>query len=111
MGSLFHVVLVKATEAEFIDFTNRWRAEGGAVTGTHLRGAVDHRSIDYSTKPQLIVMGNEQQGMTDELARACDNVVLISMSGAADSLNLAVATGIILFEARRHCLAEIGAQK
>lgn len=109
MGSLFHVALVKATEAEFIEFTNQWRADGGIVTGTHLKGAVDHRSIDYSTKPQLIVMGNEQQGMTNELVNACDNVVLISMSGAADSLNLAVATGIILFEARRHSLAEIGA--
>ena len=113
MGSLFQIDLVKLTAAEFIDFASRFRAGGGVVSGTHLKGAVDHRSIDYSAGPQLLLMGNEQQGLTDELAGACDHVVLISMDGAsaADSLNLAVATGIMLFESRRHKLPTIGAEQ
>lgn len=108
MGSLFHVRIAKTDPGHFINFAQEWRQRGGVVTGTHLKGAVDHRSVDYSKGPQILLMGNEQQGLTNELADACTNVVLIAMDGAADSLNLAVATGIILFEARRHCLPNIG---
>jgi TrmH family RNA methyltransferase len=49
-------------------------------------------------------MGNEQQGLTPALAAACDTLVRIPQSGTADSLNLAVATGIMLFEIRRGAL-------
>jgi len=108
MGSLFHMRLARASQDEFIELASRWQANGGQVVGTHLKGAVDHRVIDYSSAPQLLLMGNEQQGLTDELAAACSKLALISMCGNADSLNLAVATGVMLFEARRHALPEIG---
>jgi TrmH family RNA methyltransferase len=49
-------------------------------------------------------MGNEQQGLTDPLAEACTALVRIPQAGRADSLNLAVATGVMLYEARRHAL-------
>lgn len=105
MGSLFHVPLFAGDEATFIDQCHRWKNERNVkVIGTHLKGAVDHRSIDYSEGPNLLVMGNEQQGLTDALAEKCDHLALIAMAGQADSLNLAVATGIMLFEARRHAL-------
>ena len=105
MGSLFHVPLVKMSETDFISFASKWRRDfEGQVIGTHLNGAVDHRKIEYATGPQLLLMGNEQQGLTDALAQACDQLALIPMAGKADSLNLAVATGIMLFEARRHAL-------
>lgn len=110
MGSLFHMPLVRMKEIEFIELTASWRNAGGMVTGTHLKGAVDHRSLDYSNAPQLLLMGNEQQGLTDALADCCSHLALIAMDGAADSLNLAVATGIMLFEARRHALPETGKQ-
>ena len=108
MGSLFHVGLAKLTEERFAEFAGDFKSKGGVVSGTHLKGAVDHRSVDYSSGPQLILMGNEQQGLTEHLVDVCDNVVLIAMDGAADSLNLAVATGIMLFEARRHKLPASG---
>lgn len=104
MGSLFHMKLVRTSEAGFIKFAAGWHASGGQVVGTHLKGAVDHRAIDYTNGPQILLMGNEQQGLTDELAGACSQLALIAMDGAADSLNLAVATGIMLFEVRRHAL-------
>lgn len=109
MGSLFHTKLVRASQAEFVQLAHTWCKAGGEVVGTRLKGAVDHRSIDYSKAPQLVLMGNEQQGLTDELAAACSKLALISMTGEADSLNLAVATGIMLFEARRHALPNKGA--
>lgn len=104
MGSLFHVPLVRQTEEEFLTLAGRWKSNGGQVVGTHLKGSTDHRLIDYATGPQLILMGNEQQGLTDELAACCSSLARIAMSGEADSLNLAVATGIMLFEVRRHAL-------
>ena len=104
MGSLFHIKLARATVPQFVKLAELWKSAGGQVTGTHLKGAVDHRAIDYSSGPQLLLMGNEQQGLTDELAGICSKLALIAMDGAADSLNLAVATGIMVFEARRHAL-------
>ena len=49
-------------------------------------------------------MGNEQQGLPDELAESCDRLLRIPQAGRADSLNLAVATGVMLFEIRRGAL-------
>ena len=82
-----------------------WRKSfPGLVAGTHLRGAVDYRSVDYAGRPVLLVMGNEQQGLPEDLAAACDRLLRIPQAGRADSLNLAVATGIMLFEIRRSAL-------
>ena len=102
MGSIFHVPLTTMGEAEFLDWRKGWP---GMVVGTHLEGAVDYRSVDYSQGPILLLMGNEQQGLPDSLAAACDHLCLIPMAGQADSLNLAVSTGIMAFEVRRHALA------
>jgi TrmH family RNA methyltransferase len=101
MGSLFHVPIVRTNAAGFL----RWRKDWpGMVVGTHLEGAVDYREPDYSGQPVLLLMGNEQQGLPPDLAAACDRLCLIPMAGQADSLNLAIATGIMLFELRRHAL-------
>ena len=90
------------TAAEFI----AWRKGfPGLVAGTHLKGAVDYRSIDYAGRPVLLLMGNEQQGLPEELAAVCDRLLRIPQAGRADSLNLAVATGVMLFEIRRAALA------
>ncbi|MEL7476962.1 MAG: TrmH family RNA methyltransferase, partial [Cyanobacteria bacterium J06555_12] len=51
-----------------------------------------YRALDYAAAPHIIVMGNEQQGLTETLAQACTSLVRIAMSGRADSMNLAVAT-------------------
>jgi len=105
MGSIFHMPLARMDMADFIDWRPNWP---GIIVGTHLKGAVDHRSIDYSKKPVMLLMGNEQQGLPEELADICDHLALIAMDGAADSLNLAIATGIMAFEARRHALKPVG---
>ena len=101
MGSVFAVPVAKASEADFL----AWRKGfSGLLVGTHLKGAVDYRTVDYAGKPVVLLMGNEQQGLPETLAAACDRLVLIPQAGRADSLNLAVATGVMLFEARRHAL-------
>lgn len=101
MGSVFAVPLVKATPDAFL----AWRKGfPGTVAGTHLKGAVDYRSVPFSEKPVLLLMGNEQQGLPDNLAENCDVLLRIPQAGRADSLNLAVATGVMLFEIRRNAL-------
>lgn len=101
MGSIFAVPVAKATTEAFL----AWRGGfSGLVAGTHLKGAVDYRSIDFSRGPVLLIMGNEQQGLPESLAASCDRLLRIPQAGRADSLNLAVATGVMLFEIRRGAL-------
>ena len=95
MGSIFAVKITRATAAEFLAFRDEWP---GSVAGTLLTATTDYRAADYA-RPALVLMGNEQQGLTPELASACDVTVKIPMRGRADSLNLAVATGIMIYAA------------
>ena len=97
MGSLFHVPLVAASLADFAAWK---RARGIPVWGTHLKGAVDYRTVDWP-ETCVLMMGNEQSGLSDAHVVACDGIVKIPMAGKADSLNLAVATAVMLFEIRR----------
>lgn len=97
MGSIFHVDLARASNAEFTKLCRRWP---GAVVGTHLSASVDYRQANYRS-PVLLVMGNEQSGLGAVMSDACNSLVKIPMAGRADSLNLAVATGIMLFEITR----------
>jgi TrmH family RNA methyltransferase len=95
MGSIFAVPLSRATEAEFAAWRESWP---GSVVGTLLTAPVDHRAAAYA-KPAMILMGNEQQGLPPEMASLCDVNVKIPMRGRADSLNLSVATGIMIYAA------------
>ena len=97
MGSLFHVPLIAAELDEFVAWK---RARKIPVWGTHLKGAVDYRTVEW---PQtcVVMMGNEQSGLPDAHVAACDGIVKIPMAGKADSLNLAVATAVMLYEVRR----------
>ena len=93
MGSIFAVPLVRTTVEDFI----RWRASWpGSVVGTLLTATTDYRRANYRS-PTLILMGNEAQGLPQELAAICDVNVKIPLRGRADSLNLSVASGIMIY--------------
>ena len=95
MGSVFAVKIAKAGVEEFIAWRRTWP---GSVVGTLLTATTDFRAADYRD-PTLILMGNEQAGLPPELAAVCDVNVKIPMRGRADSLNLAVATGVMIYAA------------
>lgn len=97
MGSFARVGIAKMTVAEFIDFKKAYQ---GRVIGTHLATDTDFRAADYSN-PLVMVMGSESNGLSDEMAQACDQLVKIPMAGGAESLNLAVSAGVMLYEALR----------
>lgn len=103
MGSVFHVPVVKASVADFI----AWKAQTpGVLLGTHLKGAMDYRQAPKPAagEPLFLAMGTEQSGLTDALAEACDARMKIAMAGGAESLNLGIATAVMLYELRRELL-------
>ena len=109
MGSIFHVPLARTSEDGLIAQAKR---HGARLVGTHLTAAaIDYREADYR-QPLILLMGNEQQGLTEKLAAACDALVRIPMRGKADSLNLAVSTGLMIYEAlrRERLTAALGAR-
>lgn len=97
MGSIFAVKIARATVWEFVAWRAAWP---GSVIGTLLNSTTDFRAADYRS-PCLILMGNEQAGLPKELVDICDTAVKIPMRGRADSLNLAVATGVMIYATPR----------
>jgi RNA methyltransferase, TrmH family len=106
MGALFAMRLARATEEEFVSWS---RGRDAYVVGTSDRGAVDYRQAAY-VKPMVLLMGSERQGLSQGLLDMCSEVVRIPMVGRSDSLNLAVATGVVLYEIfdRFHPIVEDG---
>lgn len=102
MGSVFAMPVYRASADEFVGWVKQ---SGGQIVATHLAGSVDYRTIDYAKKPTILLMGNEQSGLPEQLAKAADRLARIPQAGRADSLNLAVATAVMLYEARRTFLS------
>ncbi|MGL4397690.1 MAG: TrmH family RNA methyltransferase [Hyphomicrobium sp.] len=96
MGSIFTVLLVKLDLDRFKALAATWP---GDIIGTHLDGREDFRSIAY-TAPELIVMGGEGPGLSADCASLCTRLVKIPMSGRLDSLNLAIASALTLYQVR-----------
>lgn len=101
MGSIFAVPVVRVDRTGFLAWRAGWR---GDVVGTHLEAQLDFRTAAYSG-PVLLLMGSEGPGLSDSLSRSCSKLVRIPMAGRLDSLNLAVATALSLYEIRRSELA------
>jgi len=97
MGSIFNVPLVRMSAERFLALVAAWE---GDVVGTHLSGREDFRAVRYRA-PTLLAMGSEGPGLSAELAAACSRLVKIPMAGSLDSLNLAVATALMLYEIRK----------
>jgi TrmH family RNA methyltransferase len=96
MGSIFAVPIVKMERPAFVALAKDWP---GDVVGTHLDGREDFRTADYRG-PQLIVMGSEGPGLSSAVAAVCTKLVKIPMAGKLDSLNLAIATALMLYQVR-----------
>jgi tRNA (guanosine-2'-O-)-methyltransferase len=77
------------------------KARGMQTFAAHFSDqALDYRDVTY-TRPTCILFGNEKEGVTDEAAGLVDTHIIIPMLGMVPSLNVSVATAIILFEAQR----------
>lgn len=96
MGSIFAVPIVRLTREEFLAWRSGWPGE---VAGTHLDAKEDFRTAQYK-EPVMLVMGSEGPGLSDSLTRSCSRLVKIPMAGSLDSLNLAIATALTLYQIR-----------
>lgn len=77
------------------------KKEGFWIVGTALEDSVDYREIDYSSKIVLVV-GNEGKGISSGIRKSCDYIAKIPMYGTTNSLNVSVATGIMIYEIMRN---------
>jgi TrmH family RNA methyltransferase len=98
MGALFAVPVARAADpAEFL----RWAAGSGVtVVTTSARARTSFWEAGYP-RPVALLLGAEGAGLPDDVLAAGDLQVRIPMTGTAESLNLAVAAGLLLYQARR----------
>jgi TrmH family RNA methyltransferase len=94
MGSIFAVKLARASLDELIRYK---AARGAQVIGASLKGAALDSALPAPARA-IVLMGNEQSGLPPEMEEACDLLVRLPMRGRADSLNLAVATAVMLYD-------------
>jgi RNA methyltransferase, TrmH family len=100
-GMIFSVPVVETTGAEALAFL---RARGFSILAATPHTDKLHTDVDL-TGDVALVMGTEQYGLSDTWMQAADLRVRIPMLGQADSLNVAAATTILLFEAVRQRVA------
>lgn len=97
-GSIFHLPFLK--EVDIIEWIKKFKDENINVYAAHLQGAVYPYDIDLK-KGCGFVIGNEARGLSDDVVSACAACVKIPLVGQAESLNAAVACGILIYEAVR----------
>jgi TrmH family RNA methyltransferase len=96
MGAVFTRKLAQASGADFFAWL---RAGPGSLVGAALDGhTIDYRAHPFAA-PTFLFMGNEQSGLPSAYAAQCDALVKLPMKGTADSLNVAVATAVLLYAA------------
>lgn len=93
-GSIFAMPLVKMPTPQFVEFLSGWQGESvGTVMGARQSYRREYKS------PILMVMGSESRGITALVSQACKSLVSIPMREGVESLNIATATALMLFEA------------
>lgn len=89
------------THRTISDAVGELKQQGMQILATHLSDkAVDFREIDY-TRPTCILMGQEKTGITQQALDLADQDIIIPMIGMVQSLNVSVASALILYEAQR----------
>jgi len=95
MGAIFAQRLVRTSFAELLAWKTR---HGVTAIGTSPTATADYRALKYPA-PFVLLMGSERLGLSPAQQAACDLLTRIPMIGTSDSLNLAVATSVVLYEA------------
>lgn len=95
-GMMFHINIVIKDLKEVIEDL---KSKKIPVYGTKVDGGMDVKNLSYRDHNKYaLVMGNEGNGVSDEILNMCDEFLYIKMNPKVESLNVGVATGIILYE-------------
>ena len=98
MGSIYRVPFLY--EEDLSSIIKRLRKEGVSMYAAHLSGKADYDACDYRMGTAFLI-GNEGRGLREETATCADTLIRIPMEGQVESLNAAVASSILLYEAHR----------
>jgi len=93
-GMLFNINII---ERNLINIISQLREDGYTVYGTKVNGGKSLKNVEKSQKFAIIV-GNEGNGVKEEILDLCSDYIYIDMDKSCESLNVAVATSIILYE-------------
>jgi len=92
-GLLFHTNIIRR---DLVEVINELKEKGYDILGTNVHNGTNLSEI--KTNKFALLMGNEGQGLKEELQNMCDKNIYIPMNNNCESLNVAVATSIILYE-------------
>ncbi len=95
-GSIFHISIVQASLDETIA---RLKQENYTIWASALKNAINYNEVESEGKAALIV-GNEGAGISDEVLQLADKIVKIPIYGKAESLNVSIAAGILMYKMR-----------
>jgi RNA methyltransferase, TrmH family len=104
MGALFRQAFIRTNDRSLRNWVRRHRCR---VIGASPGGSADLHRFDYP-RPTILVLGEERQGLSPAQRGLCTDLVRIPMVGTADSLNLAVAGSLLLYEVHRARAARRG---
>ena len=94
MGSVFALRFVRTDLAGLL----RWKHRHGVrLVGSSPAGERGYREVAYRA-PLAVLLGSERKGLSEPEIAACDDVARLPMAGRCDSLNVAVAAGVLLYE-------------
>ena len=97
MGTMFWKPIVQTSFDQFV----QWARGGNCqLIGTSAHGDVEYHTL-VPAIPWVLVLGNEQKGLSSEQTKACDVTISLPMKGRVSSLNLSVAAGIFLYQFSR----------
>ena len=94
MGTIFWKPIVQSSFDEFAKWAHQAEYQ---IIGASAHGDVNYRTL-VPQVPWILVLGNEQKGLSAEQMKACDVTVSLPMKGRVSSLNLSVAAGVLLYQ-------------
>ncbi|MBJ6368359.1 TrmH family RNA methyltransferase [Snuella sedimenti] len=97
VGCVFTKQIAMGSTTEIIQFL---KAKNIRIYCAALQASVNYHTQDF-TKPTAIVVGTEATGLSEEWLNSSDQNIIIPMQGEIDSMNVSVAAGILIFEAKR----------
>lgn len=92
-GMIFRVNVVMG---DLVDIINELKDDNYLILGTDVKNGIDVRTI--KTRKYALIMGNEGNGVSEEIKKMCDKNLYIKMNSNCESLNVGVATSILLYE-------------
>jgi RNA methyltransferase, TrmH family len=94
MGAVFWKPIIQASFEDFVKWVREYEYQ---LIGSSAHAKADYRAFKRGSQPAILLLGNEQKGLSQVQLAACDDTLSMPMKGRGSSLNLAVAAGVLLY--------------